>query len=582
MKARIGSYRIVRELGRGGMGAVYEAVHDVSGVRRALKVFTLDHGNREFLERRFLAEGRLLAKLDHPRLVRVVESALDADTQAPYFAMDLVLNAGGISQTLEQVRKAGAVTEEQALGWLADICEGLDYVHAAGVVHRDIKLENILIGADNRAVISDFGVSRIVADRLRDELMVTTTFVTGETTGTKPVMGTFWYLAPELRQGGEATPASDWYAVGVLMYRLLTGMWYEPGTAAFELLSPFSPECQAVVRRLLSDDPAQRRPEALGLRRWRHWRRRRVVKFAAVALAGLAVAAAGVIGWRLSRAPSPVRLALTPEVALTLRPCPAGTNAIGEVAVAITRPYWLGETPVTWRQWLAAGGVGCVPWKGGEDAPVTYVTGAEIEALLARLNVRFAAEIPAGYELRLPTVAEWRLAFAAGGAQTDGWFGQGKNGSPETANLRGWYRARHLPVPLANEIWPDFPPRRIRPGKDEWMRLASAALPVPVREKPADGLGLYDLAGNCFERAWDRVKTNEVGVMRTECGFEIRNPYPGQGLAVTNPVSRYGDHVMMLGQPFAPKLAADGVWGSFLERLPHLGFRLCLGPKLEK
>ena len=257
---RIGQFRVVREIGQGGMGCVYEVVADENATRLALKVFSLDHGNREFLRRRFLAEAKILSRLNHPRLVHVHESGIDESSGTPYYVMDLVQNAGGKSETLEDMRKAGKVTEVRALQWLADICEGLEYIHAQGVVHRDVKLENVLIDENGHAVLSDFGVSRIFDDRLRNELMVTTTFIAGETTGTQPVMGTYWYLAPEIRKGGVATPESDWYSLGVLMYRLLTGMWYEPNTKAFDLLAPFSKDCRRIVRRLLSDDAGTRRP----------------------------------------------------------------------------------------------------------------------------------------------------------------------------------------------------------------------------------------------------------------------------------------------------------------------------------
>ncbi|MBQ0033213.1 MAG: serine/threonine protein kinase, partial [bacterium] len=242
------------------MGCVYEVVADDDETHLALKAFTLDHGNREFLKKRFLAEAKILSRLNHPRLVHVHKLSIDEPNGTPYYVMDLVRSATGEAETLEDVRRAGKVTEAKVLQWFADIREGLEYIHAQGVVHRDVKLENVLIDKVGHAVLSDFGVSRIFDDRLRNELMVTTTFIAGETTGTQPVMGTYWYLAPEIRKGGAATPDSDWYSLGVLMYRLLTGMWYEPNTKAFDLLAPFSKKCQQIVRQLLSDDARARRP----------------------------------------------------------------------------------------------------------------------------------------------------------------------------------------------------------------------------------------------------------------------------------------------------------------------------------
>ena len=339
------------------MGTVYEAVHAKTGERRALKAFTLDHGNREFLKKRFLAEAKILSRLNHQRLVHVHELGIDESSGTPYYVMDLVRSAAGGSETLEDVRKERKVTEALALRWFTDIREGLEYIHAQGVVHRDVKLENVLIDSDGHAVLSDFGVSRIFDDRLRNELMVTTTFIAGETTGTQPVMGTYWYLAPEIRKGGEATPASDWYALGVLMYRLLTGMWYEPNTQAFDLLLPFSKDCQRIVRRLLSDKPDERAslpavPDVSS--------RRGVGKF------WIASVSMGVIGLiaLLCRCLSPAPSLSVPSPPLSSTsaslstsrsfhyckgvdfvfcPCPAGTNALGKIELAVTRPYWLGD-----------------------------------------------------------------------------------------------------------------------------------------------------------------------------------------------------------------------------------------------
>lgn len=253
------SWRIIRPLGSGGMSTVWE-IETAFGERRALKRFSVDHGNIAFLRERFVAEGRVLMRLSHLCLVHVYASGVDVDDR-PYLVMDLVLDAHGESTTLEALRAASRVTEEKAECFYDDLVAALRYCHAQGVVHRDVKLNNILINAEGHAVLSDFGVSRIVDANLREELRLVTTFVTGETTGTRPVMGTYWYLAPELRKGDEATAASDWYALGVTFFRLLTGLWYEPGTDAFELLAAFAPHWRKRLERLLSEDPTRRTPE---------------------------------------------------------------------------------------------------------------------------------------------------------------------------------------------------------------------------------------------------------------------------------------------------------------------------------
>ncbi len=253
----LGPYRLLRELGRGAMGVVYEAEHAELGLRRALKVFL--RPDDAALLKRFFAEGRLLARLEHPRLVRVYDLGVDEASRRAWFAMDLVLDGEGRPRTLEDARRQGRVTEEQAAGWYDDLRAALDYIHGHGVAHRDVKLENVLIDAAGHAVLSDFGVSRILDPVLRSAagLASTATF-SGTAAVARPVLGTLGYLAPEVRLGGEATPAADLYALGVLLFRLLTGIWYEPATDALALLEPFDCNWNAVLPPLLAVEPDRR------------------------------------------------------------------------------------------------------------------------------------------------------------------------------------------------------------------------------------------------------------------------------------------------------------------------------------
>ena len=257
---KIGPYRVVRLLGQGGMGAVYEVEHRDLGVRYALKVFTCERSTNAFLRKRFLTEGKLLARLNHPRIVRVFDLAVDSAQGVPYFVMNLVLAPDGRPRTLEDLRKTGSVTEEQAAVWYADLAEGLAYVHANGIVHRDVKLENVLVDAEGHAVLSDFGVSRIFEEKLRRDLRTTVTMVGMPGLDDRLIMGTKVYLAPEIRFGEKATPASDWYALGVLMLRLLTGVWFGPGTDVAGLLAGFDINWKTRLVPLLAIDPSQRHP----------------------------------------------------------------------------------------------------------------------------------------------------------------------------------------------------------------------------------------------------------------------------------------------------------------------------------
>ena len=253
---RIGAYRIIRQLGAGGMGRVYEAEHVALGIRRALKVFDTKSEHAEFLRKRFVAEGRILADLQHPRIVRVYDLVVDDDSGLAYFEMDLVLSPSGLPRTLADEQRDG-VSEEKVAGWFHDICEGLAYIHSQGVVHRDISLDNILIGSDGHAVITDFGVAKIIDDSYRKKIDVTVTMVFKD--GIELRMGKGLYMAPELKKhNGKATFASDAYAVGVILFRLLSGSWYDVGTHLEDWLADFEYDWHPVISQLCNVDPKKR------------------------------------------------------------------------------------------------------------------------------------------------------------------------------------------------------------------------------------------------------------------------------------------------------------------------------------
>jgi len=290
----IGGYRVLRLLGEGGMSSVYEVEHARLGTHFALKVFSrAEKGDSQFLSDRFVAEGRLLARLSSPRLVHV-HDLLETPDGDPCYVMDLVLDVGGEPRSLENVRCAGTVSEDDVLRWYGDMAEALRVVHAAGVVHRDVKLANILVGPDGHVVLSDFGISRYLDGPLKRELAVETTFAADATTNSRPVLGTANYLPPELRKGLPAVPASDYYALGVALFRLLTSVWYEPGSNVLDLLAPFSPVWRRIFPALLAEKPEDRSmPSADPPRRRWIW---------AVAAIALALVVAAALFFCLNRA----------------------------------------------------------------------------------------------------------------------------------------------------------------------------------------------------------------------------------------------------------------------------------------
>ncbi|MHC0433825.1 serine/threonine-protein kinase [Streptomyces sp. O3] len=194
-------YRVERLLGRGGLGEVWEATDRTLGRRVAIKFVT---GVRQHPEaaRRFAREARTLASLRHGSVVTVHDAGTaDHDDQTlPYVVMELLDGATWEFSHVDSVAETGAC-----------LAETLAHVHAAKVVHRDIKPANIMICADGRTVLMDFGIARDDASLTR----------TATTTG--KYFGTPGYMAPEQLQGRAATPASDVYALGIVLVEKLTG-----------------------------------------------------------------------------------------------------------------------------------------------------------------------------------------------------------------------------------------------------------------------------------------------------------------------------------------------------------------------
>ena len=252
----IGNYRVIRRIGRGGMGSVYEVESLDLHERYALKTFTYDPADDDgdVLKNKFLEEGKILARLRHPNIAHVYSLAYDQELELLYFVMDLVLSEDGRPYSVENASFAD-LEEDTALAWFTDVCEALDYIHSQGIVHRDIKPGNLLVKQDGHIVLTDFGIAKIKSGKMKAEVNPAMTM---RIDGNITILGSNHYMAPEVEMGGEVTPAADAYSLGVMMFEMLTGKWYDKVEDPWPLLDGRRYPWKRVLSMLLAEDPSDR------------------------------------------------------------------------------------------------------------------------------------------------------------------------------------------------------------------------------------------------------------------------------------------------------------------------------------
>ena len=207
---RIGAFRIVREIGAGGMGAVFLAERDdgLFQQRVALKLVQQRGAGRELVQR-FLEERRILALLEHPGIARLVDGGITADGQ-PYFAMEFVEG-----EAIDRYCDTHQLPITERIRLFQSVCDAVQYAHQHLVIHRDLKPSNILVTADGQVKLLDFGIAKLL------DPLAATTDAPLTRTGVLPM--TPEYAAPEQVRGEPVSTATDVYALGILLYTLLAG-----------------------------------------------------------------------------------------------------------------------------------------------------------------------------------------------------------------------------------------------------------------------------------------------------------------------------------------------------------------------
>jgi hypothetical protein len=237
----VGGYRLLRVIGVGGMGKVYEAEDSRTGQRVALKLVSADYADSASAVERFRQEGQLAGLIAHPRCVFVL--AADEEHGRPYLVMELMPG-----DTLDdRVKREGPQPPDKAIRMILDVVEGLQEAHRVGVVHRDVKPSNCFFGHDGRLKVGDFGLSKSLAQG-------------AHLTKTGSFLGTPLYASPEQVRGEAVDAQSDLYSVAATFYFLLTGQ------------APFQSDNAAVtLARIASDPPPSLRtlrPELSPLLDW--------------------------------------------------------------------------------------------------------------------------------------------------------------------------------------------------------------------------------------------------------------------------------------------------------------------------
>ena len=253
-------YRIERELGAGGMATVYLA-HDLKHNRDvAIKVLHPDLA-QSLTGERFLREIGIIARLNHPHILALLDSGATANDELLYYVMPVATG----ESLRDRLARGGAMPAAEALRVVMDVTEALVHAHAQGVVHRDIKPDNVLLSAGH-AILVDFGIAKALGDaRISDTL-----------TSEGVSLGTPAYMAPEQAAGEATDHRADIYAIGALLYEMLAGApafagsWRQVVTEKIAKDAPSvalrrpdaSPDVVRLVARCLARDPAARPPDA--------------------------------------------------------------------------------------------------------------------------------------------------------------------------------------------------------------------------------------------------------------------------------------------------------------------------------
>lgn len=508
----IDGWRLLGTLGAGGMGRVYQAESEADGVQAAIKVLDPRWSLDPAMVARFQNEARLLQGLDHPNIVRLIESTETDDGQ---FCLVTELVQGC---DLGRLLRAEKLSHERAFEIFSKVCAAVEHAHGHGLIHRDLKPSNILVGRDGDVKLADFGLARELSSDVSEESVI------GGLTATTDQFGTAYYLAPERMVGAAPpSPEMDVYSLGVLLYHLLTGQMPLGKYTLISTLTGLPRELDAIIAKALEADASRRTHDVheLHQKTMQLWcddtagtLRKRKMHRILVMVSGIVLLAASMIGgawWQRERSrPKPI-VFMSPakasqsqpwenSLAMKFVPVP-GTKVLfsihetrrreadlylNEVMETLDLP-WLDDDVV---RRLDAFDQSLVNLQGEDGAwthfsykdpgwpvtgehPVIFTSASDAYRICLWLTWKEQREgrLRPDQRYRLPTPTEWLAACG------------GVDAKPRVGNVAG---------PEAREgLWPkNLPTLGIR---DPFPRTA------PVGSFPAELHGLYDISGNVSE-----------------------------------------------------------------------------------
>jgi len=565
----IESWQIIGTLGAGGMGRVYQAESATDGTQAAIKVLDKRWSDDPAMVARFQNEARLLQSLDHPNIIRLIESTETEDGRL-CLVTELVQGCD-----LGRLLRAEKIAHERAFDIFDKVCAAVAHAHEHGLIHRDLKPSNVLVGRDGEVKLADFGLAREITD--------SNASVIGGLTATTDQFGTAYYIAPErILSTAAPSPATDVFSLGVLLYHLLTGQMPLGNYTPVSVLTGLPRELDRIIANALDADASKRTQQvcklhAEALHLWhdhsagvlRARKLRRIIGIAA----GLFLIAGGALGgawWQHERTrPRPV---VFPDPAKASQAKP-WENSLGMKFVPVPGTKVLFSIYETRRQEadafiLATMNTMDMPWLDGDtvrrieqfnrslwnfqgddgawsnfsykdpgwpvtaDHPVIFASGIDAVRICSWLTWKERSEgrLKPHQRYRLPTTAEWLAA--CGGADTT-------------------TRAGNVAGPEAREgIWPKNLPTFAT--SDPFPRTA------PVGSFPPELHGLYDISGNVTE--WVNDGTTDPFEMSTQearRSFHLRGPAFSDG----SPDSVLFSHV----RPSLPN-----------KRVVNAGFRMVL------